>query len=149
MTVVLQLKLRRTMDTIQVSTEMVSKIMDMSPAIAGRQLIKLFKSLDDVVHDKRWLEMIINWSPQEGLPLTTMAPWLKLAQRVASLETNREGPFTLSDAQADLLYKRLGDSEFKINGLNPALTDFLLMFYGTIGKHPDDMTKEVMYDDET
>lgn len=144
--ITLELSKRVTNDTIEVNVEMLSKILDMSETVAGRQLYKLFKTLDNVTYDKFWLSMIINWSPQEGLPLTTMAPWLKLAERVAKLDANYEGPFVLSSGQADLIYKRLGDPEFKINGLNPALAAFILMFYDVIGKHPEEMTEDVMFD---
>lgn len=147
--ITLDLQGRETDGTVEVNMEVVRRILDMPDVVAGRQFVKMFKALEATVHDSFWLSTIINWSPQEGLPLTTIAPWLKLAERVAKLDINYEGPFVLSSGQADLIYNRLEDPNFKLNGLSPALAAFLLMFFKAIDKHPKEMTKEVMFEDHS
>ncbi len=145
MTIILDLKKRPTNDTLHIKVDMVRRVLTMSEAVAGRQLVKMFGELNHVVHDKVWLELIVNWAPPDGLPLTAMAPWLKLAERVASLDESSEEPFELSSAQAELIYKRLGDPEFKLSNLNAALATFILAFYEVMGKHPEDLTDELMF----
>ncbi len=146
MTVTLELRRRISYNTVEIDIEMVSKILNLTEETAGKQFVQLFSNLENSINDKKWLELIFNWSPTEGLSIITIAPWLGLASRVLELDTNYEGPFILSDAQAELIYKRLSNPEFKVNGINPALAGFLLDFYEAIGKHPEDMTDELMFD---
>jgi hypothetical protein len=144
--ITLQLKQRTTKGMLHLEVSEVTKILKLSEATAGRQLVKMFEGLQESVHDKNWLEMIVNWSPPEGLPMTEMTPWLKLAERVNEVETEGEWTIALSKAQAELIYERLKNPKFKIQGLNPALAAFLLDFYDKIGKHPDDLTEDLMFD---
>ncbi len=143
--ITLQLKQRATKDVLHLEVSEVTKILKLSEATAGRQLIKMFEGLQETIHDKNWLETIINWSPSQGLPMTEMVPWLKLAERVNEIVNAQEGAFVLSEAQAELIYKRLSNPEFKINGLNPALAAFLLDFYTAVGKHPKSLTDDLMF----
>jgi hypothetical protein len=121
--------------------------MKLSEAVAGRQLYKMFQNLEEVIHDKVWLTHIVDWAPQEGIPMTKMMPWLKMAERVNGLDDTREGNFTLSDAQAKLIYKRLTSDEFIVMGLNPAFAEFMLEFFEVYGHMPEDLSEELMFDD--
>ena len=143
--ITLQLKLRATKGVLHLEVSEITKILKLSEATAGRQLVKKFEGLQETIHDKNWIEVIVNWAPSQGLPMTEMVPWLKLAERVNEVANDQEGAFVLSEAQAELIYERLSNPEFKINGLNPALAAFLLDFYTAIGRHPDTLTDDLMF----
>ncbi len=110
-----------------------------------------------VVHDKHWLEMIINWVPagrelpngrEPGLlPVTEMARWYKLAARVDALDNKREGTFTLSDTQARLVFERVTDKRFELTGLT-GIGLFLTDFFTAYGKWPEGHSTEDDFDAE-
>ena len=147
MSVILNLKKREAYETLYVDAVMISKVLNQNEAIAGRQLVRMFEDLKQEVHDKVWLTMIVNWSPEHGISMLEMVPWLKIAERVAAIDDKESTSFTLSKGQADLIYERLSNADFKLKGLNPALATFVLMFYEAIGKNPDTLNKETLFDD--
>lgn len=95
------------------------------------------------IHDKRWLEAIANWMPDKAA-FTIVAPWLKLADRIGNLDETREGPFTLSDANVESIWKRLNDPNFNsaIIRLSPALASFILEFEKVIGRRFSDQVDD-------
>lgn len=93
------------------------------------------KETKDYVHDKFWLETIVNWVPEGGLPMTTMAKWFKLADKVTGLDDTREGTITLSDFQVGLIWGRMNDANFKLVKLNPQLVGFIMDFQEASGRH--------------
>ncbi|RJO64992.1 MAG: hypothetical protein C4540_02550 [Candidatus Omnitrophota bacterium] len=70
----------------------------------------LFQQVSDVVH----LQRIINWVPQGGLAFTEMAKWHKLAKRAGDLDPEKEGAFTISSYELELLRGRLKDARFTL-----------------------------------
>lgn len=71
---------------------------------------ELYQKVSDVHH----LQRIVNWVPQGGLAFTEMAKWHKLAKRVADLDLKKEGPFTISSYELELIRSRLKDSRFTL-----------------------------------
>jgi hypothetical protein len=87
------------------------------------------------VHDRHWLEILINWVPEGGVPLTESAKWFKLADRVGDLDIEKEGPFTLSPYQVDLIWQRLINPLFKMDRLPMPFVKFVQDFQQATGKH--------------
>lgn len=146
MSKILNLKCRPTNNALSVDVTVVRQIMQMSEVVAGRQLYKMFAKLEESTHDKVWLTLIVNWAPKEGIPMTKMMPWLKLAERVNGLDDSKEGTFTLSNAQAKLIYKRLTNDEFLMTGLSAAFAAFTLDFFESYGTRPESLDDELMFD---
>lgn len=134
MAITLQLKLRKSASP-QLNARVLLAFLA-GPLSDEEKVAQLRERLDTkaVVHDKAWLAHLVNWSPEGGMALTEQAPWLKLAVRVSALDEEREGPFTLSAAQAELLWKRMNDPKFKLGGLESAWAEFVLDFCKAAGK---------------
>jgi hypothetical protein len=146
----LQLKRRPRTGTIGLNLGWLTQVMQQPPEV-GKDLLwnelKPLSAATPTVHDKEWLEIIVNWVPENGqLKFTEMAPWLKLASRVAALDDQREGPFTLSSGQADLIFNRLKDERFTLRSLPAALADFCLEFMTAYGKRIDAMSDDALFD---
>ncbi|KKL75670.1 hypothetical protein LCGC14_2052560 [marine sediment metagenome] len=124
----------------QVITALKQIVVDIIKSGDKEVLWNTFKQLteDDTVHDKEWLEMIVNWVPSGGLPLTEMSRWLKLAKRVGDLDGRPEGTFTLSEWHVNLIWDRLTNEDFKLSILSPAFAAFLLDFQAVTGKSFED-----------
>jgi len=143
MAVELYLKKRGQSDTARVSLKMIQEILDQDEAVGKDRLWELFENLNGAappIHDKTWLETLVNWMPmtRDGrpipVPLTDKYKWIKLIQRVAELDEEREGKFTLSQLQADLLWQRLTSKEFEIMNLPIPFIEFLLDLQEAFGK---------------
>ena len=109
------------------------------------ELRNIFKDLvenDTNVSDVEWLKLIVNHVPEGGLPLTKMAKWLPLAERVNDLDENKEGTFTLSQFQTDLIWERLRSDKFILHKMPSAFVSFILDFKKTTGKHFSDEEPE-------
>jgi len=110
------------------------------------ELWDMFKNLvenDTKVSDVEWLKLIVNHVPKDGLPLTKMAKWLPLAERVNDLDENKEGTFTLSQFQSDLIWERLRSDKFILHKMPSAFVSFILDFKKVTGKHfPDEEPEE-------
>jgi len=152
----LQLKNRKSEDTAILSVNQFRSMLSLSELEAKDQLYALFKNLLDIdqyVHDKRWLEQIVNFIPvdEQGrpkrIPFTEQAKWLKLAGRVAELDSDIEGTFTLSDYQETIIWERLNSADFTIQGMPPAFVGFILDFLDATGRRFADMEPEKL--DET
>ncbi|GAF73577.1 unnamed protein product [marine sediment metagenome] len=150
MAVKLELKKRRTQGNVTLSLEWIKAIINRGDA--ANQLLSQVKGMVDGsigVHDKKWLTEIINWAPQGGLPLTETAKWFKLAKRVADLDEEEEGFFTLSDYQVTLVWSRLIDPEYKVTGLPSAFVEFIMGFQQASGRHfPEEEPDEVKGSEE-
>jgi hypothetical protein len=140
----LNLKKRPTRDTLALPFMLIKGYVDREDRDG---LWKFFEGLSDddetMVHDKHWLELIVNWMPEGGAPLAESAKWFKLAGRVAALDPDREGNFTLSDFQAELIWKRLISPNFKMDRLPAPFVAFVQDFQKASGRHfpeeePDD-----------
>lgn len=150
--ITLQLKRRPRTGTLGINIGWIMQVMQHPPEQAKEMLWNEFKPLSaggSTVHDKEWLEMIVNWVPENGqLKFTEMAPWLKLASRVAALDETREGQFTLSAAQADLIFNRLKDDRFTLRGMTTAFADFCLEFMEAYGRRVDTISEEMLFEEE-
>lgn len=94
----------------------------------------------EAVHDKRWLETIVNYVPRkdDGTPipqtLTKQAEWLRLAQRVNNLDDTREGTFQLSTTDVERIWRRLTDEKFTHTNFPLSFQEFILEFCEKAGK---------------
>lgn len=149
--ITLQLKRRPRTGTIGINIGWIMQVMQQPPEQAKETLWNEFKPLSatpPTVHDKEWLELLVNWSPENAqLKFTELAPWLKLASRVAHLDDKREGEFTLSAAQAELIFNRLKDDRFTLRGMTPAFADFCLEFMEAYGKRVDTISEEMLFEE--
>ena len=151
MAVELYLKKRGQSDVVRVSLEFIRGIMNQGEEVGKGKLWELFEGLKDTappIHDKNWLETLVNWMPstRDGrpmpVPLTETYKWFKLIQRIADLDDEREGKFTLSQMQADLLWQRLTSKEFEVTNLPIPFIEFLLDFQEAFGKQLPDIEIE-------
>lgn len=139
MAVKVTLKKRRALDHILVPIDTIVPLVEKDDK---ENLMNFFTGLakqEWVVHDRRWLEHIINWVPEGGQPLTKAAMWFKLAARVAELDPEKEGGFTFSKFQADLIWTRLNNPQFVVDRVPQAFRDFILDFQEASGmKFPEE-----------
>lgn len=145
--VVLQLRQRELHDTVSVPAKTIAGILAEG---TKDQLWAFFAEVakrKGTVHDKQWLQMIVNWTPEGGLALAELSKWLKLVQRVDRLDDTKEGPFTLSLAQADLIWRRLTSADYKVRGLDPNFAAFVSEYLRASGHHFVDVTDEMDYDE--
>ena len=118
------------------------------------EFIKATLDEEEFVHDKAWMEMIVNWVPagdgqtRGRLAMSVMARWLTLIRRVDKLDDEREGPFTLSKTQADLIFKRLCDPLFEMVGISPAYAGFASEFFEAYGEWPEGSKEEDRYEEK-
>lgn len=150
--VTLQLKRRPRAGTVGLNLGWLIDVMHRPPEQAKdllyTELQPFANGTAPTVHDKEWLEMIVNWSPEgAALKFTEFAPWLKLASRVARLDETREGQFTLSATQAELIFNRLKDERFTLRAMTPAFAEFCLEFMTAYGKRLDAMSDESLFDE--
>ena len=154
----LQLKKRVSGDTIILSTAQFKSILDLPVEDAKDRLYELFENLietDAMVHDKRWLEQIVNFLPldKEGrpkrTPFTNQVKWLKLAEKVGELDDKKEGPFTLTGFQETIIWERLNSDEFTITGMPTGFVGFVLDFLDVTGRRFADMEPEKDEDDKS
>ena len=128
----LKLKRRAGRDALQIPLQALKNMLANGRDTLLADLERIAK--DDQVHDKAWLETIVNWTPEGGMPLTEMSKWMKLAQRVSSLDDGREGDFTLSQWHVDLIWSRLTDARYKVIRMSPPFVEFLIGFQEATGK---------------
>jgi len=147
----LQLKKRKAGGTITVDMMRIRSIMEQPENEAKDLLYRMFSDLKDIegnVHDKKWLEEIVNYIPvdEQGRPqrvtLVEQAKWLRLAERVARLDDENEGDFTLTDYQETIIWERLNSPDFKISGMPQAFVSFVLDFLEATGRRFADMEPE-------
>lgn len=151
MSVILNLKNRPQTTSLQVPVQSIQEALAQGEAEGKNTLWNFFSELNKVeltVHDKNWLEMITNWIAidEQGQPkpvsLTKQAKWFKLAERVSALDSDKEGKFTLSQFQADLIWNRLTDEEFTIVRMPIPFISFIMEFQEAIGKQFPDVEIE-------
>jgi len=147
----LRLKNRKVGGTVTIDVARIRSIMERPEAEAKDLLYQMFENLKDVegsIHDKKWLEEIVNYIPtdDQGRPqkvtLVEQAKWLRLAERVAKLDGEREGDFTLTDYQETIIWERLNSPDFKISGMPQAFVFFVLDFLEATGRRFADMEPE-------
>lgn len=136
MSTTMKLKKRLTRETLTLPINVLKGFVDRDDK---EGLFNFFGSLaneDEIyVHDKHWLELLVNWMPEGGVALTESAKWFKLASRVADLDVEKEGNFTLSAYQADLVWQRLVNPQFKLDRLPQPFIGFVQDFQEASGRH--------------
>jgi len=136
MATILKLKKRVTRDTLNLPLFLVKGFVDKEDKDGLWNFFASLAKEDEVfVHDKHWLELIINWMPEGGHSLTESAKWFKLADRVSALDTDREGDFTITAYQTDIIWQRLIDPKFKLERLPVPFVKFVTDFQGITGRH--------------
>jgi len=131
----INLKKRTALRAIEVPIPVLKNLIEQEDKDGLFDYFKGIAKQDFEVHDKQWLELIINWVPEGGHALTESAKWFKLANRVADLDTDKEGAFTLSPYQVDLLWNRLNNSKFTVERLPTAFVAFIVDFQTATGRH--------------
>ncbi|MCH7604679.1 hypothetical protein IID24_01695 [Patescibacteria group bacterium] len=154
----IKLKKRPAGDELTVSMKFIKEVLSSSEASAKERLYIFFESLKDSeteIHDKKWLEAIVNWEPKGGIPLTEEAKWMKLALRVGELddEDDSERLLTLSNFQTQLIIERLKHNEYRAPSKSMAWRRFLMDFMEASGMQfkewePEAEEKEEEEDDD-
>jgi len=151
MSTTLQLKKRDTGENLVLSTDQFRAILNMPESEAKNQLYDLFKDIiesDAKIHDKRWLEQIVNFIPTDSegrpkrVPFTEQAKWLKLAERISKLDTKKDGDFTLTAYQETIIWERLNSADFTIQGMPSACVRFIVDFLEATGRRFEDLEPE-------
>jgi len=74
------------------------------------------------VHDKFWLTMIIDWTPQQGIPLTEMAKWLPLAKKVNAIDDMQDNVgIDITQKELDYIWGRMKNPAFTARTSAPLL----------------------------
>lgn len=147
----LQLKKRKSGEMAVLSIDQFRPMLSLPEAEAKDQLYTLFKGLlntDQHIHDKHWLEQIVNFIPvndrgePKRVPFTEQAKWLKLAKKVSQLDDKKDGAFTLTAYQETILWARLNSDEFSMRGLPQSFVGFMMDFLDATGRRFADMEPE-------
>lgn len=151
MSTTLNLKKRKSVDTAVLSIDQFRSMLNSPEAEVKDQLYVLFKQLLDIdqyVHDKHWLEQIVNFialddqGRSKRIPFTEQAKWLKLAEKVGELDIKKEEGFTLTAYQETIIWERLNSDEFTISGMPQAFAGFILDFLDATGRRFAEMEPE-------
>ncbi|MBA7515244.1 hypothetical protein ES705_07283 [subsurface metagenome] len=157
MSTTLKLKKRKTGISIMLDSDQLRVILRLPTPEAKDRLHDMFSRMldsDSFIHDRRWLEMIVNFVAvgREGRPtrvkLTEQAKWLKLAERVAEIDDAKENDFTLTAYQETIIWERLNSEEFTIAGMPSGLAGFILDFLDATGRRFANMEPEKDEDDK-
>jgi hypothetical protein len=136
MSTILKLKKRPTRETLNLPLFVIKGFVDREDKDGLWNFFQSLANDDEVyVHDKHWLETLINWMPEGGVALTESAKWFKLADRVTDLDIEKEGTFNLSPYQTDLIWQRLIDPKFKMDRLPMPFVRFVQDFQQATGRH--------------
>ena len=133
--ITLTLKRRPTPATLNVPASAIRPLIQADDGAGLLRLLRAAGTLQPYIHDKEWLEQVVNYVQVDDGPqgqqtrprkLTELAGWLKLAERVGRLQDVDGGRFTLSQAQYDLIWSRITADDYRVNGINPVFAAFLL-----------------------
>lgn len=132
----LNLKKRITRDTLNLPLFVIKGFVDKEDKDGLWNFFNSLANEDEIyVHDRHWLELVINWMPEGGVALTESAKWFKLAKRVNDLDIGKEGTFNISPYQVDLIWQRLINPQFKMDRLPMPFVQFVQDFQAATGKH--------------
>jgi len=112
---------------------------EMSPDICKLSKDELYNRVQsanivDTIHDKVWMEMIVNHIPEGGLTMTEVAAWFPLTSRLNELDTSKECELLLTVQDIDMIWKRLQDQNFKLQRTSYALVEFFLDLQKVVGR---------------
>jgi len=136
----IKLKIRKTSSTVSAPIPIMLGMLNLpNEEEAKEALWKYFAPIKETqkatAHDKQWLQIIVDWTPEGGLSLSEMAKWFKLAEHVNQIDEEKEKQFTFSQFQADLIWSRITNEKFKMVRLDIAFLEFLKEFSDATGKH--------------
>ena len=136
----LKLKIRKTSGSISAPVPVMLALMDKPTEEEAQDALweyfaPLRETREPTIHDKTWLQSIIDWTPEGGLSISEMAKWFKLAERVNKLDEEKQKEFTFSQFQVDLIWSRLTNEQFKMVRLDIAFVEFIKDFQAVTGKH--------------
>ena len=150
----LDLKLRKRSDSVSVETSKILRWLELSEEDAKQRMYDYFSPMTKEnahVHDKVFLQGIINWIPVDeksgrpkGLLLTVQVRWIKLARKINAVDGSKDGTIFLSNKDVDLIMDRLKSKEYKMGGLSEPFTDFLINFLEQTGKWFDEFDPKEM-----
>lgn len=136
MSTILNLQKRLTRDTLNLPLFIVKGFIDKEDKDGLWNFFASLANEDEVyVHDRHWLELIINWVPEGGTSLTESAKWFKLADKVSALSIEKVGDFTLTAYQSDIIWQRLINPKFKMERLPAPFVKFVMDFQDATGRH--------------
>ena len=150
MATILELKIRKRSDVVSIPTAMILAWLKEGEEQAKERFYTFFKPISNenkaTVHDKVFLENIINWIPvdeetgrQVGLPLTEQVRWIKLAQKVNAVDGSKPGKIVLANKDIDAIFERIKSPTYKTTGLNEPFIGFLMNLQETTGEWFDDL----------
>ena len=149
MATILKLKLRDRSDIIRIPTNTVIEWLELDDEEEIKQ--RLYDYFSPIkkdkakVHDKVFLENIINWTPvdektgrQKGLSLTELSRWIRLARKVNAIDQSKDGTISLANKDITMIMERLKAPGYKMTGLTQHFTEFLTNFLKTTHQWFDD-----------
>lgn len=135
MSYTIKLKLRKVKNVLYIPVEQIQSVLDTKNKDKLWETFEGLSKLHPTIHDKEWLEMIINWMPEQGMLFTETARWLKLALLISNVDDSKEAEIELSQKHVNLIWDRLTSPEFKLrNQLSPAFAEFILEFQSATKK---------------
>ena len=90
-------------------------------------------------HDKEHLLVVINWVPQNGIPLSEQVKWLDLARRVNHLKGTDGEELVLYGWEVEMLWKRMSDGAFKMRNFSVPFLEFVVDFCEATGRQFKDL----------
>lgn len=158
MATILKLKLRDRGDSVTIPFQAVANWLKLDEETAKDRMYTFFQPLkgnDLQIHDKRFMEQTINWSPvvvtergpvAKGLPLTEQLRWHRIGRELEEIPDDEEGILKLRSKDIDLIIERWKDKEFKLESIfqRPWIFDFLMEFQETMKRWiSDDLEKDL------
>jgi len=97
----------------------------------------IFKAMSDnpsQEHDKDFMILIVNWTPQDGQSMMEVARWARLALKIDRLNVDKEETLVLTEQEADMIIDRLRKPDFKIRSTSTGFYHFIVELEDTIGQ---------------
>lgn len=156
MSIKLVLKNRKLENSIELRTTQLEFIFHEKEERAKDRLFEMMKGFvqneGGMVHDRYWLEQIINYMPMERLPdgserpkqipLTEHAKWFRLAEKVSAIDDSDDIELELTSFQANLLWERLASPEFVVGNLPIQFIQFIFDLQDAYGQQFPNVEKE-------
>jgi hypothetical protein len=149
---ILQLKKRKRSDIVRVPTALIIDWLGRSEEDAKDIMYTFFEPFEDAdvyVHDKVYLENIINWVPVDeqsgrpkGLPLSEQVRWIKLAEKVDAVDEDQDGEIELTSKDMKAIFDRISSKEYKVGALTKPFIAFLMNYQETTGDWFEELEPE-------
>lgn len=136
------LKLRPSNDTLSIPITWAHGVLSRQDRNQIDQFAQIVANASNGRHDVEWLKMIVNWTPEGGLPVTEMVRWFSLAAKLNDMETDKDVDLEISERTIDAIYERLADERFKLTSTNPLFAAFMLDFARACGRPLEELLDE-------